>query len=267
MSEKRWLGAITLVLLAVTVACGGSSEPAGGETSGGTTEPATPPPVSAPVDATGATGTSSITGSVRYEGAIPNLPPLRMDADPGCAKKHDTAVMPDVLVLGEDNALANVMVYVTSGHGGGSYAPPAEAAVLDQQGCKYTPHVISVQAGQAFKILNSDGLLHNVHGLPKLNTPFNRAMPAAVTEADYVFDKEEVFKIKCDVHPWMGAWITVTDHPFFAVSGGDGTFRISGLPAGEYTLTARHDGLGTVTRTVALEDGGEASVDLTMSRE
>ena len=128
---------------------------------------------------------------------------------------------------------------------------------MDQDGCIYTPHVMGVQVGQQFKVKNSDGLLHNVHSLSKDNPPFNRAMPANVTEADYEFAKTERFRIKCDVHPWMGSWVTVVDHPFYAVTGTDGSFRIENVPAGTYTIEARHeverfgDG-GALTETVTV---------------
>ncbi|NIM00324.1 MAG: TonB-dependent receptor [Acidobacteria bacterium] len=267
MSEKRWWAVTAGLLLLLGVACNGSPEPTGDGTGSSTPDPSTPPPASTSVETTGATGTSSISGNVRYEGAVPTLRPLQMDADPGCAKKHTEDVMPEVLVLGDDNALGNVLVYVKSGHGGGAYAPPAEPVVLDQIGCKYTPHVTSVQTGQAFKILNSDGLLHNVHGLPKANTPFNKAMPAAVTESDYVFDKEEVFKIKCDVHPWMGAWVGVFGHPFHGVTGTDGQFSLDGLPAGTYEVEALHERLGTLTAQVTVGDGDAATHEFVFVKE
>jgi len=264
MSEKPWVAGITVVLLAVAVACNGSSD----DTGGGTGDPAAPPPTTTePSSGPGATGTASISGSVRYEGAVPNLRPVQMEGDPGCAKKHATDVMPEVLVLGDDNALANVMVYVAGGLAAGSYAFPSDAAVLDQVGCRYMPHVISVQTGQPFKILNSDGLLHNVHGLPKVNTAFNKAMPAAVTEAEYMFDKEEIFKIKCDVHPWMGAWVGVFGHPFHGVTGTGGAFSLEGLPAGTYDIEAHHERLGTLTAQVTVADGETAANDFVFVKE
>jgi plastocyanin len=262
MSDKRWWTVTPLILLTLAVACGGSSDDTGGTSPGPAKTPATP----TPVESAGATGTSSISGSVRFEGAVPTLRRIRMEADPGCAKKHTGDVMPEILVLGENNALANVLVYVTGGPGG-SYPPPAEAAVLDQRGCMYSPHVISVQTGQPFKILNSDGLLHNVHGLPKVNTPFNKAMPAAVTESSYVFDKEEVFKIKCDVHTWMGAWVGVFNHPFHGVTGSDGTFSLEGLPAGTYDLEALHERLGTLTAQMTVADGETSTHDFVFVKE
>jgi len=265
MSNKRVWSLMSVLLLALAVGCGGSGDSSSGDAPASTPAPkGTADPTPTPSgDTTGATGTASISGSIRYEGAIPKLPVLKMEADPGCAKKHTADVPSELLVLGENNALANVMVYVKGGLGGGGYATPAEAVVLNQEGCQYTPHVTSVQTGQTFKILNSDGLLHNVHGLPKLNTPFNRAMPAAVTEAEYNFGKEEVFKIKCDVHPWMGAWVGVFAHPFHGVTGIDGNFSISGLPAGTYEVEALHEKLGTLTAQVTVADGEAGSNDFT----
>ena len=190
-----------------------------------------------------------------------------MEADPGCAKKHSTPPESEFLVLGEGNTMGNVYVNVSGGLPGGSYPPPAEPAVLDQEGCKYVPHVLGVMQNQKIKVLNSDGLLHNVHSLPKVNASFNRAMPANVKEAEYSFDKTEApFKIKCDVHPWMGAWVAVLPHPYFAVTGKDGKFSIAGLPAGSYELEAWHEKLGTRTMSATVGDGESSTVDIVFSR-
>ncbi len=208
----------------------------------------------------------TIVGKITYDGRVPNMRPLRMDADPKCAAKHSGAVKPEVLVLGDNNALANVFVMITDGLEDKSYDPPSEPVVMDQNGCVYTPHVMGIQIGQQFKVKNSDGLLHNVHSLSKANTPFNRAMPGNVTEADYKFTKKERFKIKCDVHPWMGSYMTVVDHPFYAVTGMDGSFRIENVPAGTYTIEARHevenfgDG-GALTQTVTVGASDTQTLD------
>ena len=190
-----------------------------------------------------------------------------MDADPGCAKKHATPMKSEALVLGEGNTTANVFVQVKSGLPGDSYATPTEPVVIDQSGCRYKPHVNGVMVGQSIKILNSDGLLHNVHALPKINKTFNMAMPAGRTEAETSFDKaEEMFKIKCDVHPWMGAYIAVLNHPYFAVTGEDGKFEIGNLPAGTYEIEVWHEKLGTQSMTVDVADGGSASADFVFTR-
>ena len=253
----------------VLAGCGG-----GGEQSE-TTE-ATPPPPTAetpaapapPAGGGGPTGTGTIAGTVKYEGEVPTLKPLAMDADPNCAKKHTGPVPSEVLVLGDGQTLGNVYVRVKSGlPAGASYPASAQPATLDQQGCHYVPHVLGVMVGQPIKILNSDGLLHNIHALPKVNAPFNMAMPANRTEADQTFNKEEVMiPVKCDVHPWMQGYIAVSSHPFFAVTAKEGTFEIKDLPAGTYELEFWHERLGTKSATVTVGDGARATSDMTFTR-
>ena len=112
---------------------------------------------------------------------------------------------------------------------------------------------MGIMVGQTYRILNSDGVLHNVHALPKINPQFNRAMPPTLKEATAKFDKEEpMFQIKCDVHPWMNAYVGAFTHPFFSVTGTDGKFTISGLPPGTYEITAWHERLGTQTATITV---------------
>ena len=210
---------------------------------------------------------ATVTGTVKFDGPAPTMKPLQMDADPGCAKKHATAPLAEALVLGDGQTMANVYVRIKSGLPTKTWPVPAEAVVLDQHGCQYLPHVVGVMTGQKFKVLNSDGLLHNVHALPKINSEFNRAMPAAVKEAEYTFDKEEImFKVKCDVHPWMGAYVSVTSHPFFDVTGTDGKFKIDGLPAGTYEVEVWHERLKNQTAKVTVSEGDTKSVDFTYTK-
>ncbi len=122
---------------------------------------------------------------------------------------------------------------------------------------RYKPHVMGIMVGQTYKILNSDGILHNVHALPKINKAFNRAMPPTVKEATATFDKPEaLFMVKCDVHPWMNAYVGVFTNPFFSVTGKDGKFTISGLDPGTYEISAWHERLGTQTATVTVDASG-----------
>ena len=164
---------------------------------------------------------SSITGTVTFTGKAPSLKPLAMDADPACAKKHSGPVANEMLELGSGNTMANIMVWVSKGLPAGKKWPaPSAPVVLDQHGCQYKPHVMGIMVGQPYKILNTDGILHNIHTLPTLNKAFNRAMPATVTEATTSFDKEEsIFHIKCDVHPWLSAYIGFFTPPSYPVSG------------------------------------------------
>jgi len=199
-------------------------------------------------------GAQTISGSVVFDGKVPMLKPIAMDADPVCAKKHTAPVMSETLVLGTGNSMANVLVSVTKGlPAGKSYPAPKEPVVMDQRGCQYSPHVMGIMVNQPFKILNSDGMLHNVHALPKVNAPFNMAMPSTRTEALETFTKEEgTFIVKCDVHPWMQAYIRVLSHPFFAVTKADGKFSLANLAPGTYELEAWHEKLGTQVQTVTL---------------
>ena len=196
----------------------------------------------------------SITGTITLNGTAPKLNPIAMEADPTCAKKHSGPVPSEALVLGAGNTMGNIMVYVTKGLPAGKTWPaPTTPVVLDQNGCQYKPHVMGIMVGQPYKIINSDGILHNVHALPKLNTPFNKPMPATVKEATVTFPKPEAnFPIKCDVHPWMSASLAVFTHPFFSVTGTDGKFTISGLDPGTYEITAWQEKLGTQTASVTV---------------
>jgi plastocyanin len=177
---------------------------------------------------------STISGTVTFDGKPPALRPLAMDADPACAKLHSGPVPNEMLVLGSGSSMGNILVWVSKGLPAGKTWPaPKTPVTLDQKGCVYVPHVQGIMVGQPYRILNSDGILHNVHALPKVNKQFNRAMPPNLKEASAVFDKPEpVFQIKCDVHPWMSAYV--------------------GVDAGTYELTAWHERLGTQTATVTV---------------
>ena len=138
--------------------------------------------------------------------------------------------------------------------------------VIDQKGCIYSPHVVGIMAGQQLDILNNDGTLHNIHALPKVNKEFNKAQPRSKKKLSVKFEKPEApFKIKCDVHPWMGAYIGVFDHPCFSVSGDDGTYIISDLKPGEYVIEAWHEKLGSQTANVTVSDSA-AHQDFTFKK-
>lgn len=142
-------------------------------------------------------------------------------------------------IVGADQGLGNVFVHVKAG---APKTPPAgQGTVLDQVSCEYVPYVMGVQAGQKFKIKNSDPLMHNVHATPKVNPEFNLAQPLKDMVMEQSFAKPEVMvRMKCDVHPWMLAYIGVVEHPYFAVTDKDGNFKIPGLPDGKYTIEAFH---------------------------
>ena len=210
---------------------------------------------------------ATITGTIKFEGKVPTLRILTMDADAVCEMKHTELVRSEALVLGEENALANVFVRVVSGLTNKNYPVPEDPVVLDQDGCIYKPHVLGIRVDQELKILNSDGILHNIHPLPKINNEFNMAMPKFRKEAIRKFDKEEfMIAVKCDVHPWMQSYIGVSSHPFFSVSGIDGTFSIDGLDSGTYEIEAWHERMGVQKATVVVAADETKTVDFTFKR-
>jgi plastocyanin len=203
----------------------------------------------------GAALAANITGTITFDGKPPALKPLAMDAEPVCHKAHGAKPVPnEMLVLGNGNTMGNIMVWVSKGlPAGKTYPAPKTPVTLDQKGCQYVPHVTGIMVGQPYRILNSDGILHNIHTLPKINPSFNRGQPATVKEMTTTFPKPEaMLQVKCDVHPWMSAYIGVFSHPFFSVTSADGKFNISGLDAGTYEITAWHERLGTQTASITV---------------
>ena len=198
----------------------------------------------------------SISGTVNFDGKGPKKKKLKMDADPVCGKSHQTPVYRQDFVMDDNNNLANVIVYLKNVDYKGSVTKTQ--AILDQKGCIYTPHVMGVMKGQEILIKNSDATLHNIHGLPKVNTEFNFAMPKVLKEKKMTLVKsEEAFKVKCDVHPWMSAYVQVFDHPYFAVTSKDGSYKIDNIPAGTYEVVAWQEKFKdkTVSHQVTVSEG------------
>ena len=248
---------LALALAALTVmACGGG----GGEAPA----PKTAEPPAAPAaTATAQTGNAAITGTASYSNGDPDAA-IKMAADPVCDGLHNEAVYTEKVVASGGN-LANVFVYVKSGISG-SYPAPADKVLLNQQGCQYFPHVSGIMVGQTLVIKNSDPTLHNVHAMAKVNQEFNQGQPFQDMEIEKSFDKPEVMvPFKCDVHPWMSSYMGVLDHPFFAVTGDDGSFSINGLPAGTYEVEAWHEQFGARTLTVEVAADGTAEADFDFS--
>ena len=268
MKRSQFVMLLSLCAAVISTGCGGDG--GGAAAPAASTESA---PAEAPAEALAAgggvepSGTAVIAGTITYEGDVPSLKAISMSADPDCEGKHTEPVPSEVLVLGDAQTLGNVFVRVTAGLPEQQWAVPSEPVVIDQRGCLYVPHVVGVMANQELEFLNSDGILHNVHALPEDNREFNMAMPAERKEARETFSKpEDMFRVKCDVHPWMNAWVAVMDHPFFDATADDGAFSISGLAAGTYEIEAWHERLGTQTASVTVADGETGTVDLTFSR-
>lgn len=206
---------------------------------------------------------ATLSGKVNFKGTAPKRKPLRMNADPVCMKLNPKPALSEKVVVNKDGTLKNVFVYVKSGLTQKSFpAPKGPVVIIDQQGCQYTPHVFGIRVGQTLEIRNSDPTLHNVHAMPKANPQFNVGMPVKGMKITKKFSKPEIgAKIKCDVHPWMRAYANVMDHPFFSVTGTDGSFEIKDLPPGKYVLSAWHEKYGTKDMNVTVEKGKPATIN------
>ena len=239
-------------------ACGKSSEPK--------LDPVPAPPPALMADVTPApaaksdkAGVATIRGTVKIVGKAPRVRPPGID--PQCAAKHAKRPANRTLVVDKENRVKWAFVHVTSGLDGKTFPIPKAEPILDQKGCFYEPHVVGVMVGQKLAIRNSDDVLHNVHGLGFANDEFNVAQtPGAVNRRR--FKAVEVpFRIKCDVHPWMGAWVGVVDHPFHAVTDDKGAFEIKGLPPGTYKIEVWHERYVSVAAEVKVAAGDAKTVN------
>jgi len=215
-----------------------------------------------------ALGTGSITGTVNFTGTAPENPMIDMAEEPACRGKYPDAPRdPQVVVTG--GKLANVFVYVKSGLPAGATFPrPGQAAVVDQDGCLYHPRVLGVMVGQDLEIRNSDSLSHNIKAVPANQRGFNISQPRAGMSTTRTFSTPEIMvPLECSVHGWMNAFVGVVEHPFFATSGTDGSFTISGLPDGTYEIEAWHEKFGTRTATVTVSGGGAAAAAFTFAAQ
>lgn len=244
---------VTTALAAGLVACGGP-EPAG---------PASTPAAS-PVDSATA---GILTGHVTLNGLAPEPHVIRLDGDPTCVDLQAGEVRrTEDLLIGDGNTVMNAFVYVKEGLETLAFPAPSDPVMLDQQKCRYEPRVMGVRVGQPLVVRNSDPLLHNVRSDSTINAPFDMGQPVAGITFTRVFSTREVMvPVKCDVHAWMHAWIGVVEHPYFAVTGSDGSFTLPDLPPGTYTLEAWHERLGTQTAQVTI--GQKETKDVTFTFE
>lgn len=236
---------ILALVLGVSVAACGGPPPTSSASSGSTAD------------------TAVVRGIVHFTGTAPKPGIIRLDGDKTCVELNQSNERQVTeILIGEGNTLQNVFVYVKDGLNGRQYAPPTEPVVIDQHRCEYVPHVFGIQVGQPLAIRNSDPLLHNIRADGKQNA-FNLGEPAPMTVTRVFATSEVMIPVKCDVHAWMRAHIGVVDHPFFAVTGNDGTFALRNMPAGTYTIEAWHEKLGTTTTQVTI--GADESKDVSFT--
>ena len=255
MNRKSWrmisVSTLALFALLLTAACNKKEEQPANTMS----QSAAPAP-GAPIDpATAAT----VNGTVKFDGTAPKASKIDMSQDPACKGSNESE---NVVVAGGD--LANVFVYVKDGLGSRTFEVPKGPVVLDQQGCKYHPHVLGVMAGQTVQIKNDDQTTHNIHPTPKDNREWNESQPPAAAPLEKNFAREEVMlPVKCNQHPWMKMYINVVKSPFYAVTDKDGKYEIKGLPPGDYTIAFVHEKLPEQDQKVTIAPKEAKTVDQT----
>jgi len=259
--RKFWIGAVFGCSLTL-ISCGGGDKPAETAKSDATAPAAGGGALATPDEANGGT----VTGKVSFTGDKPKLATLDMSAQPKCEAAHKGSVKSQEVVLNDNGTLRYVFVWVKSGlPADKQWAISPNAVQLDQNGCMYAPHVIGVQAGQNIEVKNSDPINHNIHPQPSVNADWNESQSPGEPPKMKTFPRQEVMiPVKCNVHPWMRSYIGVVGHPFFAVTGEDGTFTIKGLPPGTYTIQAWHEKYGTQEQTVTVGAKESKTVDFSM---
>jgi hypothetical protein len=215
-----------------------------------------------------ALGTATVKGAVKFDGKAPRSRPIDMaGADEKCAELHGgKRLKPETVVVNDNATLRNVFVWVKTGVEGWKFPMPEGDALLDQKGCWYQPHVQGMRTGQSLVVRTSDPTAHNVHGFGKVNRPFNRSQPAGAADITIKMKRDEAgppMKVKCDIHPWMNSFVAVVDHPYFAVTGSDGSFELPNLPPGTYAIEVWHEKYDTIEQTVTIGDNETKTLEFT----
>lgn len=215
---------------------------------------ASPTYTTAPVVAGG-----TVSGTITYAGTAPAPKKLEVTKDVAICGKEGH--VDESLIVGANKGIQNVVVSIKGVKQGKGMETLGASFVLDQKVCVYKPHVVVVPVNKPLKILNSDGILHNIHTYGKKNPPKNIAQPKFKKELTETFAQAEVVPVKCDVHGWMGAYILVVDHPYYAVTDANGKFSITDVPAGTYTVEYWQEKLGVQTKQITVAASGATTAD------
>lgn len=238
-------------LLLAAGACGGEQK---------RTAAAGPPPGAVRVDVGKA---ANVTGRVLFEGVPPANASARISSDATCTSANPNGFTFETFMV-NDGGLDNVFVYVKDGLGNYYFDVPTDPVRLDQQGCRYVPHVFGARVGQPIDIVNSDNTLHNVHAVANVNRGFNFGQHFKGMKNTEVFTTREIMvPFKCDVHGWMSSFGGIVEHPYFAVTAGGGRFELKSLPPGTYTIEAWHEKMPARTQTVKVGEKATTEVSFT----
>jgi plastocyanin len=202
----------------------------------------------------------TVSGAVKFKGNAPAPKKLDVNKDQEvCGKTPKT----DQSLVVNNGNLVNAVVTISDIKKGKK--PETKKVTLDQKDCEYHPHVLAFPAGSTVEIKNPDGILHNIHSYSKINTPFNQAQPKFKKTLDVKIEKPEAVEVKCDVHGWMHGWLVATENPYFAVTDKSGSFKLTDVPAGSYTVEVWHEKLGKSTQKVTVKAKEEAKVNFELA--
>jgi plastocyanin len=258
MNKKTWIALMTLLCLGLLILAGCSKKE---EQPAAAPEAAAPAaPAATPIDPA---TVASVSGTVKLDGAAPKAAKIDMSQDAACKGTNNAET-----IVADGGNLANVFVYVKDGLGTRTFDVPTASVTIDQQGCKYHPHVLGVMAGQNIDIKNDDQTTHNIHPTPQSNREWNESQPPNAAPIQKSFAREEIMlPVKCNQHPWMRMYINVVKSPFYAVTGPDGKYTITGLPPGTYTIAFVQEKLGEQTQQVTLAAKDSKTVDQSFKQQ
>jgi plastocyanin len=258
MNKKVWIAMLGLLCMGLWLLVGCSkkenteAQPAAA--------PAAAQPAATPIDPN---TVATVSGTVKLDGTAPKPAKIDMSQDAAC-KGTNTAET----IVANGGDLANVFVYVKDGLENRTFDVPKESVAIDQQGCKYHPHVLGVMAGQNIEIKNDDPTTHNIHPTPAANREWNESQPPQAAPIEKSFAREEIMlPVKCNQHPWMRMYINVVKSPFYAVTDDKGNYEIKGLPPGDYTLAFVQEKLGEQDQKVTLAAKDSKTVDMTFKQQ
>jgi plastocyanin len=198
----------------------------------------------APASAAGGT----LTGRVVFRGEPPMLPPIEVAKDREVC--GPTVPSPALSVAPDTRGVRNAVVYVEGAPAPAVQDPPE--ARLENQQCRFVPHVVAMRVGAELAIVNSDPVLHNLRAWPRdepRRAVFNVVQPTQGQVTRRTIKRAGVMALTCDAHVHMSGWVLAFDHPYFAVTDESGGFTIAGIPAGRYRVTVWHEGWNIVGRT------------------
>lgn len=204
----------------------------------------------------------TIEGVVKFKGKAPAPKKISVTKDAAvCGKTAKT----DSSLIVNDGEVEDAVVFIADIKKGKAMTPGE--VKLDQRDCEYHPHVLAFPAGSTVDVINPDGILHNIHSYSKINAPFNFAQPKFKKNLDVKIEKPEIINVKCDVHNWMNGWLFSAANPYFSVTDHNGSFKLTDVPAGTYTLTVWHETLGKISQKVTVKPDQETKVTFELAKK